>query len=317
MDIHYGRKQRGEIVMINKKHSNTIREGSLIADIIIYMVVGVACLITLYPFYYIFIQSIADPKEVIEQTTFLWPKKFYFGSYELILRDPKMWRSYGYTLIYVIVGTCLNLITAILGAYPLSIKGLPGRKFLVKFLIIPMYFSGGLIPTFLLMTKLNLYNNIWAMIIPGAVSIWNIILVRSYFMTIADELLESAKIDGAGYVKALVKIIVPLSKPILAVISIYTIVGIWNSWFSALIYLPDSKLHPLQFYLYRVMIQQSVDLTQVSGGMAAMEDQIQRMLQNYQLKYALIIFTSLPVMLTYPFFQKYFIKGVMLGSLKG
>ncbi len=293
------------------------RFGSKAADALIYIAVTILCFITLYPFYYVLIQSIADPKEVVAQSVYLWPKKLYFGSYNLIMSDMKMWRSYGYTLIYVVSGTLLNLLTAVLGAYPLSVKNLPGRNLLVKYLIIPMYFSGGLITTFLVMTKLNLYNNVWAMILPGAVSIWNIILVRSYFMSIPEELRESASIDGAGHMKILFSIIVPLAKPILAVISVYTIVGIWNSWFNALIYLPDVKLHPLQFYLYRVMIQQSINLTDLKGGMDAMEDQVQRMLNNYQLKYALIIFTSLPVIFTYPFFQKYFIKGVMLGSLKG
>lgn len=302
-----------------KEKKSSISSGSKLTDVIIYIITGFACLITIYPFYYVFIQSIADPKEVIAQTVFIWPKKYYFGSYELIMQDSAMWRAYGYTLLYVVAGTLLNIVTSVMGAYPLATRGLPGRNFLVKFLIIPMYFSGGLIPTFLLMTKLDLYNNIWAMIIPGAVGIWNIILVRTFFLTIPDGLVESAKIDGAGHVRTLLQIVVPLSKPILAVISIYTIVGIWNSWFNALIYLPDKSLHPLQFYLYRVMIQQSVDLAQLtqSGGMASVEDAIRRMLENYQLKYALIIFTSLPVIFTYPLFQKHFIKGVMIGSLKG
>lgn len=299
------------------KKNHAIKEGSKLVDILIYVITGVICLVTLYPFYYVFIQSISDPKEVVAQTVFFWPKNYYFGSYGLIMNDPKMWRAYGYTLIYVVSGTALSVIGSVMGAYPLSVKGLWGRKFLVKFLIIPMYFSGGLITTFILMTKLNLYNNVWAMIIPSIINIWNIILVRSYFVSIPEGLTESAVIDGAGHFRILVSIIVPLAKPILAVISIYSIVGIWNSWFNALIYLPNPDLHPLQFYLYRVMIQQSVDLTDMSGGMMQMEDQVKRMLQNYQLKYALIIFTSLPVIFTYPFFQKYFIKGVMLGSLKG
>lgn len=294
-----------------------IKDGSPIATAIIYILAGICCVVTLYPFYYVVIQSFADPKEVIAQTVFIWPKNYYWGSYELILKDPKMWQAYGYTFFYVIVGTVLNLVTSVCGAYPLSTKSLAFRSFTVKFIIIPMYFSGGLIPTFLLMTKLGLYNNVWAMILPGAVGIWNLILVRSYFMSIPDGLRESAYIDGAGHLRILTSIFVPLSKPILAVISIYTIVGIWNSWFNAMIYLPNAELHPLQFYLYRVMIQQTVNLQDMAGGLLGMEDQVRRMLANFQLKYALIVFTTLPVVFTYPFFQKYFIKGVMLGSLKG
>lgn len=302
---------------VKVKQKNAIREGSRVATILIYIIVGIACLVTLYPFYYVFIQSIADPREVIAQSVYLWPKNYYFGSYELIINDPQMWRAYKYTILYVISGTVLNIITSCLCAYPLATKGLAFRPIVVKFIIIPMYFSGGLIPTFLLMTQLHLYNNVFAMILPGAVSIWNIILVRSYFMSIPDALRESANIDGAGHLRILTSIFIPLSKPIIAVISIYTIIGIWNSWFSAMIYLPNPELHPLQFYLYRVMIQQTVDIGDLAGGMAGTEDAVQRMLKNFQLKYALIIFTSLPVIFAYPFFQKYFIKGVMLGSLKG
>ena len=299
------------------RKGNRVKNGSSVVTVIIYILVGISCLITLYPFYYVVIQSFADPKEVIAQSVFLWPKNYYWGSYSLILSDPRMWKAYSYTLLYVTTGTVLNLITSVCGAYPLSAKGLAFRSFTVKLVIIPMYFSGGLIPTFLLMTKLGLYNNTMAMILPGAVGIWNLILVRSYFMSIPDGLRESAVIDGAGHVRILTSIFLPLSKPILAVISIYTIVGIWNSWFNAMIYLPNPDLHPLQFYLYRVMIQQTVNLTDLSGGIAGMETQVQRMLANFQLKYALIVFTTLPVIFTYPFFQKYFIKGVMLGSLKG
>jgi len=294
---------------------NRIKDGSSVATVIMYTVVIAMCLFTLYPFYYVFIQSFADPKEVVAGTVYIWPKKYYFGSYKLIVNDIKMWRSYGYTIFYVVSGTLLNLITSVMGAYPLSVKNLYGRKFLVKFLIIPMYFSGGLIPTFLLMTQLHLYNNVWAMIIPGAVSIWNIILVRTFIQTIPDSLRESAVIDGAGHFRIMLSIIVPLSKPVLAVIAIYTVVGIWNSWFNALLYLPNPDLHPLQFYLYRVMIQQTVDMTKISDTLN-MEAAIERVLRNFQLKYAMIIFTTLPVIFTYPFFQKYFVKGVMLGSLK-
>lgn len=294
-----------------------MHDGSPVVTAMIYIIVGFLCLITLYPFYYVVIQSIADPKEVIMQSVFIWPKKYFWGSYEMILNDPKMWASYTYTILYVVAGTVLNLITSVCGAYPLTTNKLVFRSFVVKYIIIPMYFSGGLIPTFLLMTKLGLYNNIWAMILPGAVGIWNLILVRSYFMSLPEELRESAFIDGAGHFRILRSIYLPLSKPILAVISIYTIVGIWNSWFNAMIYLPNAKLHPLQFYLYRVLIQQSINITDMTGGLLGMESQVQRMLQNFQLKYALIVFTTLPVIFTYPFFQKYFIKGVMLGSLKG
>ena len=178
---------------------NRIRNGAPVVTTLIYIFAGLCCFVTLYPFYYVVIQSFAEPKEVIAQSVFIWPKEYYWGSYELIMKEPKMWRAYAYTLLYVISGTLLNLVTSVCGAYPLSTKGLAFRSFLVKFIIFPMYFSGGLIPTFLLMTKLRLYNNVWALILPGAVGLWNLILVRSYFMTLPEELRESAFIDGAGH----------------------------------------------------------------------------------------------------------------------
>lgn len=301
--------------MMRKKNPNRIREGSQIATIIMYILAGVICLVALYPFYYVLIQSFAEPEEVVKGTTYLWPKNYYFGSYELLIKDAKLWRAYANTIFYVAVGTVLNLITAVLGAYPLSVKNLAGRNIVVKYMVFTMYFSGGLIPTFLIMTKLGLYNNIWAMIIPGAVSVWNIILVRTFFVGIPDSLRESAMLDGAGHLRMLWSIMVPLAKPVLAVVAIYTIVGIWNSWFNAMVYLRDSSLHPLQLYLYRVMIQQTASVADVMDP-EAMKYYMQQVLKNYQLKYALIIFTTLPVIFTYPFFQKHFVKGVMLGSLK-
>ena len=247
---------------------------------------------------------------------FIFPKKLYFGSFQLILGDSRLWRSYAYTILYVVSGTVLNLIAAVLAAYPLCAKKLFGRKFVVRYLVFTMYFGGGLIPTFLLIVKLGLYNNIFSMIFPGAVTVFYIILVRTYMMTIPDEMKESAFIDGAGHVKILTSIMIPLSKPVLAVVAIYAVVTIWNSWFNALIYLPNPKLHPLQFYLYRVMIEQTVDMSQMTSTLG-LGDAIQRQLRAFQLKYSLIIFTTLPVIFTYPFFQKHFVKGVMLGSLKG
>ena len=293
-----------------------VKEGSRIVSAVIYAILILIGFVTLYPFYYVLIQSIADPNEVLAGTVYLWPKKLFFGSFKLIVSDPRMWKAYGYTLLYVVSGTALSITAAVLGAYPLSVRKLFGRAIIVRMLVFTMYFNGGLIPTFLLITKIGLYNNIFAMIIPGAVSVWYIILVRTYMMTIPDEMRQSAVMDGAGHIRILSSIIIPLCKPVLAVIAIWAIVTIWNSWFNALLYLPNAELHPLQFYLYRVMIQQTVDMSQISSTLD-LKEALQRMMRAYQLKYSLIIFTTLPVIFTYPFFQKYFVKGVMLGSLKG
>jgi len=297
-----------------RRNPNKIREGSVVVDIILFAIALIICIITLYPFYFVIIMSISSPQEVAAMNVFWYPKGFNLGSYELIVKDARMWWAYSNTLIYVSVGTLLNCLMAVLGAYPLTVRNLKGRKWVVAYLLIPMYFGGGLIPSYLLVNKLGLYNTMLAVMIPGMVSIWNIILVRTFFTTIPDGLKESAFIDGASHLQLLFKIIIPISKPILAVIAIYSIVGIWNSWFDALVYLPNEKLHPLQMYLYRVVVQQSVDLKMLSLDDA--KNAVATMLSNIQLKYAIIVFTTLPVIFTYPFFQKYFIKGALLGSLK-
>ncbi|SDS03810.1 putative aldouronate transport system permease protein [Paenibacillaceae bacterium GAS479] len=297
-----------------RRNPNKIKQGSVAVDILLYAIALFICLITLYPFYYVMIMSVSSPLEVAAMNVFWFPKGFILDSYELIIRDSRMWWAYSNTIIYVAAGTLLNCLTAVLGAYPLTVRTLKGRKWIIAFLLIPMYFGGGLIPSFLLVNKLGLYNTMFAIIIPGMVGIWNIILVRTYFTTIPEALKESAFMDGASHLQLLFKIILPISKPIIAVIAIYTIVGIWNSWFEALVYLPNEKLHPLQMYLYRVVVQQTVDLKLLS--LEETRNAVATMLSNIQLKYSIIVFTTLPVIFTYPFFQKYFMKGALLGSLK-
>ena len=277
-----------------------------------------SAIITIFPMYYVLILSISDPAEAAKGSMILWPKGFYLGGYDVIVSDGKMWQSAAFSLFYVLAGTFLMLLTSVLAAYPLTRSNLKYRKAVVVFLVIPMYFSGGLIPSFLLYYNLGLYNTVWAMILPGY-GIWNIILMRTYFKTIPKELSDSAQIDGANHFQALSRIFLPLSRPVLAVIAIYTIVGIWNSWFNALVFLPNKELHPLQLYLQRVLITQSVDLTKIDrfADLQSVEAMVNRALSAKQLKYAMIMFVTLPVILVYPMFQKYFIKGVMLGSLKG
>lgn len=296
------------------KKSRVLQDGSRVTDVVLIAIVLLLCLITLYPFYYVIIMSISDPKEVIARSIDFYPKGFQLDSYMLLFKDVAMWRSYANTIIYVLASTVLVLVTSVSVAYPLTIPGLPGRKWLVRYLLVPMYFGGGLIPTYLVMTNLGLYNNVWAIIIPSAVSIWYIILVRTFFTGLPAALRESAYIDGARDIQIMFHIYVPISKPILAVIAIYAIVSMWNSWFSAMVYLPNTDLHPLQMYLQRVLIAQNVDLTKLNS--TEVEDALSKIYSGEQLKYAMIIFTTLPIIFTYPFFQKYFIKGVMIGSLK-
>lgn len=293
---------------------NKIREGSAIATVIMYILAAFVVLITLYPMYYVLILSLSEPRYAITLQVYAFPKGFNLDAYKVLTLDPKIWRSFANTVLYTLSGMVLMLITSILGAFPLTYKSLIGRKYVNTYLLITMFFSGGLIPSFLLILRLGIYDTPLALIIPGCFSVWNIILVKSYFSSVPETLREAAKIDGANVYQILWNVYLPLSAPILAVIAVYTVVGVWNSWFSALVYLPHVDWQPLQLYLRRMLIQAQAP-TEVMSAEAARE-LASRQLSYAQLKYAMIIFSSLPVLFTYPFFQKYFMKGIMLGSLK-
>jgi putative aldouronate transport system permease protein len=296
------------------KRKNKIREGSRIADVIMYAMAALLVFITLYPMYYVLILSLSDPRYAMTMEVYAAPKGFSLGAYKILIADKSIWRALANTIMYAASTTVLMLATSILGAFPLTSKTLAGRKYVNMYLLITMFFSGGLIPLFLLVMKLGIYNTPLALIMTSCFSVWNIILVKAFLSTIPETLREAAKIDGANVYQILWKIYLPLSTPILAVISVYTVVGMWNSWFGAMVYLPDLKLQPLQLLLRRMLI-----LSQTPGDVfnaEAARQMAELRLAYSQLKYAMIIFSSLPVLATYPFFQKYFVRGIMLGSLK-
>lgn len=284
-------------------------------DCIIYFFCASAFVITAFPFLHVLSMSLSEPSEAARGTVWLLPKGFSLEVYKMIFKNDSLWRSFANSVFYTAVGTLLSTTVAAMGAYAMSKKRLAGKKFFVYYMLITMYISGGLIPSYVLINKLHFYNTIWVMIIPGMVSIWSIILVRTYFAsTIPSSLNESATIDGANDLHILFRIYLPLAKPILAVISLYTAVGIWNSWFNALLYLPNKKLQPLQMFLANVLIFASSDLRQLSAEEAAVK--AEGMDAALQLRYAAIMFTSIPIICVYPFLQKYFVKGALVGSLK-
>lgn len=302
--------RKGQVI-----HKNKIREGNPAVTVILYLLVILICIATVYPMYYVLILSISAPQFAAKMDVYLFPKGFSLEAYRMMIGDMEMWRAYANTILYTLPTTVLMLVTSVLVAYPLTYKRLLGRKYLNMFLLIPMYFSGGMIPAFLLITKLGLYGNPLSQIIPACFSIWNIILMKAFFSSIPEGLRDAAKIDGAGVVQILTRVYLPLSKPILAVISVYTIVGKWNSWFDALVYLPRTEWQPLQLFLRRILVENTRQVSEVLNAEQAAE-MVRKQLSGAQLKYAMIIFTTLPILFTYPFFQKYFVKGVMLGSLK-
>lgn len=297
------------------KKKNKVREGNPAITVLLYIAAGAMAFITIYPMYYVLILSLSEPQFAATMKVYTWPKGFNLGAYETLVKDAKMWRAYANTFLYVVCNTILVVTTCTLVAYGLSYKNLIGRKFLTMFLLVPMYFSGGMIPHFLLIMKLGLYDSPLSQIIPAAFSIWDIILIRSFFRTIPDSLVDAAKIDGAGVLQVLTNVFLPLGKPIFAVIAVYTIVSTWNSWFNAMVYLPHITWQPLQLHLRRVLVSSSQTISQVMDQAAAREAAAKE-LSNAQLQYAMIIFTSLPVLAAYPFFQRYFVKGMVLGSLK-
>jgi len=266
--------------------------------------------VTLYPFLYVVSMSISDPVYVIQKTIWLLPKGFSLKAYEKVFENPDVWTAYLNTIFYTVAGTAINVVMTMLGAYPLSRKSFFARKQVMIFIVITMFFSGGLIPMFLLVQNLGLYNTRWAILLPGAVSAFLIIVTRTFFQSIPEHLHESAKLDGAGEFSILWRIVAPLSMPIIAVLTLFYAVGQWNSFFPALLYLPDVRLQPLSLYLIKVLIQNSTTM------MEDMASQSDRSMYVVQLKYSLIIVAILPILAVYPFLQKYFVKGVMIGSLK-
>lgn len=293
-----------------------IKEGNIFANILIYLFSAFIAFITLYPVYYVIILSLSEPQFAATMRVYFWPRGFYIDSYKSIVNDSRLWMTYRNTFFYALSQTIMMLITCTTAAYSLSIKGLKFRKGLIVFLLIPMYFSGGIIPLFILIINLGIYNTPLALILPGSFSIWYIILVKSYFGTIPDTLRDAARIDGANHYQTLLKIFLPTSKSILAVIALYTIISAWNSWFWAALFISDSRWQPLQLYLRRILVEQTIDLSQELFSREQMIRDQERRLSNIQLKYTIIVISTLPMLIAYPFFQKYFVKGVMLGSLK-
>ena len=286
---------------------------SYTADGVIYGIVATLCFLCVAPFLYVISMSLSGAEHVLARSVFFYPKGFSVEAYLKLFQTQMIWRSYANTIFYVICNTLVNITTAMVGGYFFSKKNLFGRKFFTVFILIPMYFGGGLIPSFVLVAKLGLYNSPLALIIPSAVSIWNMVLCRTFIRTIPDSLTEAATIDGAGERVMLTRILVPLCKPIIAVIGLYAAVGTWNSWFNALLYLPDKNWQPVQLFLARILVLETKLLDKEAGSTGM---RIQGIATSLQLKYAAVMFTTLPILCSYPFLQKYFIKGIMLGSLK-
>ncbi|HCS73772.1 MAG TPA: carbohydrate ABC transporter permease [Clostridiales bacterium] len=285
----------------------------IIFDVLVYFIAVVAFVITLYPFLYIFSVSLSDLDAINRGEVRFLPVGFDFSGYKEVLTDKNIWVAYGNTIFYVVVGTTCNMFMTIFGAYALSRKTFGMRRFFNFFISFTMYFSGGLIPTYLLITNLGLYNTRLVMILPVMISTYNMMICRSAFSAVPDEMMESASIEGANDIHILTMIYVRLITPTLVVLILYYAVGHWNTFFNAMLYLKDDHLQPLQVLLRRVLIQSSQELLMDSLTV----EQEKRALVSIQIRYAAIIVSTLPILMVYPFLQKYFISGIMLGAVKG
>ncbi len=281
---------------------------------IVYTTVALISIMILYPLWFVIIASISDPNMVATGEVLFLPKGVTFEGFKYIFRDTRIWTGYYNTIRYTVVGTMIALFITIPAGYALSRTDMKGRGIIMKLLIVTKYFSGGLIPTYLVVDALGLVNTPYVLMILGSFSVFNLILCRTYFLnTMPIELQEAAEIDGCGIFQYFMKIVIPLSKSIIAIMVLYYAVGHWNSFFNGLVYVTDSDLYPLQLILRDILITgQSVDPSTVDPESLELMKQIARTIQ-----YGVIIVSSLPVLVLYPFVQKHFVKGVMIGSVKG
>lgn len=284
-----------------------------------YIYVFLAFIIVAYPVIYMISASISDPKLVGSGEMWLWPKGITFEGYQRVFQNSSIWTGYGNTILYTVVGTAINLFVTLPAAYALSRKDFLGRNFFMGMFLVTMFFGGGLVPSYLLVKELGMVNTMWAIVIPSAASIWNIIVSRTFFQSsIPKELQEAAQIDGCTNLRLFMKIILPLSMPIIAVMALFYGVGNWNSYFSALIYLNEAEKYPLQLVLRQILVLQ--EMSAQGGG--AMDASTASALNNKAeiaalVKYAVIIVATAPIIAIYPFLQRYFVQGVMIGSVKG
>lgn len=277
-------------------------------------------LVMLYPLYFVLIASFSEPNAVVKGQVMFLPKGFQLTAYRNVFKEANVWIGYRNTILYTVLGTLYNLALTIPAAYVLSKRNLPGRNVLMGYFFLTMYFSGGMIPTYIQIKNLNLLNTPWVLIIGAGVNCWNLIVTRQYFTnTIPEELYESADIDGASDLRAFVRIAIPLAAPIIAVMALFYAVGHWNSYYSALLYVRKSDYFPLQLVLRNILISNEMALANVmlEGDTEAIAAAAQKAYMAESMKYALIFIASAPMLCIYPFVQKYFVKGVMIGSIKG
>ncbi|GIO40486.1 carbohydrate ABC transporter permease [Paenibacillus apis] len=280
------------------------------------VLVGILTLIILYPLLFVVFASLSDPRQIFDHVLLLWPRGFTLDGYKRVFGNSDIWMGFKNAIIYTGLGTAVNVVMTTLAAYPLSRRDFRGRNIITMLFTFTMFFSGGLIPTYLVNQALGIVNTMWVMIIPGAISVYNMIIMRTYFQqNIPLELEESAFIDGATDMQLLLKIVLPLSTPIIAVMMMFYGVGRWNGYFDAMIYLSDRNLFPLQLILREILVQNQMGDSVNQAIMTANQSEVNSLKQS--IKYAVVVVSSVPVLIFYPVVSKYFEKGIMVGAIKG
>ena len=278
------------------------------------IILWIVLILVAYPLIYVLSASFSNPQAVSSGKVWLWPVDFTLRGYEVVFQHPDIMRGFLNAIYITVLGTVVQVIITIMAAYPLSRKTLYGKGIITLFFTFTMFFGGGLIPTFILINNLGLYNTYWALILPGAVGVYNVIVARTFFQTtIPEDLFEAGQLDGCSDFRFLMSVVLPLSKPIIAVLVMFYAVGHWNSYFGPMIYLADKQLYPLQIVLRNILVQNQFD-SQMMMDVASMEQQ--KGLAEL-IKYSVIVISSLPMLILYPFIQKHFVKGVMIGAIKG
>lgn len=296
------------------KKQNFKLSGDRCFSLAVYLLLTAILVLIAFPLIYLVSASFSEPQAVISGKVWLLPVDFTLKGYTAIFKDRSLVRGFLNSVYITFTGTCINIIVTVMMAYPLSRKNFYGRKFFTMYMMATMFFSGGLVPTFLLVNQLKMYNTFWAILIPGCVGVTNVIICRTYFeSSIPEELYEAASLDGCSDLSFLRRIVLPLSKPVLAVLVLYYAVGHWNSYFREMIYLEDKMKYPLQVVLRQIIIMSQIADEMMLDFSAAERSQGMADL----LKYSTIVVSSLPMLLLYPFIQKHFVKGVMIGSVKG
>ena len=298
--------------MSSKRKENSYSDK--IFDVVNVLVMLVLLVVFVWPLWFVLISSFSDPFEVTMGNVLLFPKGLTLDSYKTMLKYSQILTGYANSIYYTVVGTLINLVLSVCFAYPLSRKDFALRKVFLLMFLFTMYFSGGMIPTYLVVKQVGILNTRWAMILPGAISVYNCLVVRNYFMnSIPGELEEAATLDGANAAQYLVKVVLPLSKPVIAVVGLYYAVSHWNAYYSALLYLQDLDLYPLQSILRNIM-----NSTQMINDPSLSAEEIDAMVRlEMTMKYSVIVAAAFPMLCLYPFIQKYFVKGVMVGAVKG